>query len=201
MENIRPEDRPKLIALLVAVIVVFGFVGLQIMKAVNPGGSAPTTETVAKAEPAAEAAAPPEEDLIEVPALFASSTLNPFQTVLRDERRQPVAPAAPRPRTISGRYFANDTVPTMPEPVGGDIETGIDGGAPTEPVRPVAPVVKLKGIIYGSQPVAVVEVGGKEYVVRENESIDGGFVVRNIRDRSVQLSFGGTRTNLSLAAE
>jgi hypothetical protein len=179
----KPNETPKLIALIGGLVVVIGFIVWQV---VNVTGPAPKpvatkeTETSSAVQVAAEKPAPsPDEQEIEVPTLFASMSADPFRTVIKTEE---TAPTGSRLTGVAGaRTLAGSTS---------------KAGAP--PVFPVLPGtfgaesvgVRVQGVIVGGDSVAVIRYGEKAFVLHKGGVFGDGMKVLGITESHVTVRKG-----------
>jgi hypothetical protein len=203
VKPIRPEDRNKTFALVGAVVLMFAFLFWRISSTLSqaPSQSAPQSVSlnpanpnspggstlVASTEPARTSAnAPGGDDIIEIPSLFAAATADPFREVLPKE-----APPAPvrRPAVRRGTMHVADR-DFRPVPLGGSLGVQPLPGSVKPETKPETEV-HVQGVIAGSDPVAVVEVGGKSYVVRQGESFGEGMKATRISEQGLTIDDAG----------
>lgn len=201
MQKTKPEDTPKLIALVVAIIAVFAYVIYSFMKG---GGEA----AAATPEKVATASAPSSNQLMGQPfaatdpttmtpggptpdataraeSLIADNTA-PAVVSVRDPFRSPVGgPSAPSGRV--GDQFNPRNIP----PAGGvtpKVGGVIDPGMPMPVQAPPPSEIELKGVISGgSRPMALLRIGNTLLNIYEGQKITKDLVVKKIGVASVSL--------------
>jgi hypothetical protein len=202
MQKTKPEDTPKLIALVVAIIAVFAYVIYSFMK--GSGDSAAVTP-----EKVATASAPSSNQLMGQPfaatdpttmtpggptpdaaaraeSLMADNSAPPVMSV-RDPFRSPVGSAS----APSGRVGDQYSPERIPGPRGGVVsQVGgtIDPGMPMAVQAPPPSELELKGVVSGgSRPMALLRIGNTLLNIYEGQKITKDLVVKKIGVASVQL--------------
>lgn len=187
MTPIRPEDRPKMIALGGGVVLVMVFVVMQVSSALNPpkAPEAPKVETVAATPTPAgvasgslpEAPAPGAGAPIVVATMPMAPQVDPFRQVLPDTGN---TSASRSPGPMGGKFVPlTGPVPGLPQPTLASVEVkpytpGEDGEALG------ADDLQLKGVLAGNQPVAVFSKGDKDVVVRIGENLNADVTLLEI---------------------
>lgn len=210
MQRTKPEDTPKLIALVVAIIAVFAYVIYSFMR----GGG----ETAAAPDKVATASAPSSNQLMGQPfasadpttmtpggptpdaaaraeSLLADNSAPPVVSV-RDPFRSPVAgPAAPSgqvgPAAPSGQVGSQYEPRNIPQPGGGvtsQVGGTIGSGMPMVVPAPPPSEMELKGVVSGgSRPMALLRIGQTLLNIYEGQKITKDLVVKKIGVASIQL--------------
>ncbi len=185
----KPEDRPKVVVLSIAILITVVFIVYTIIRSISPPKAA---VAVARPGPAsATTTAPPRQlnpsDMNESTASIPSATRDPF-TPIRPSilPGQAYASARPSSRVSSAKPFVMNrpTPPTTVQPILPPVT--IQPGLGFNPV----PSLLLKGIITGTPPVAVIQVGDQTFYRRPGESIIGGWTIKRINDSGVFLQSG-----------
>jgi hypothetical protein len=175
MTPIKPEDRPKLIALLAAVFVVFGYGAWQLFKPRGGGQPAPPAgPRIAKLLPAPR---PPQNVPTPTKDIFRPIRPLPGAAPKKQAETPPKAPNRP----AAGRE--DDTPPAgVPPTPDRKKTTEPDVKAPPKPT-PLVPVVpqkrlELVGVVSGKTALAMILVNGREFFVRQGERLDRYHVAR-----------------------
>lgn len=178
MTPIKPEDKPKMIALAGGVLAVAAFGFMQISSAMRPPTPPPAKEEAVAASPET----PPALNtggLPEVPGsgpagpilianVPSAPQVDPFRRVLADNQGR--APErSERPAPMSG------PVPQLPQPTLASVE--IEPYTPGDDGRLGGDDIQLRGVLAGSDPVAVFSRGDKDLVIRPGESITADAVL------------------------
>jgi len=201
MQKTKPEDTPKLIALVVAIIAVFAYVIYSFMKG---GGdtAASTPEKVATAsvpssnqlmgQPFASAdpstmspGGPTPDAAARAESLLADNSAPPVVSV-RDPFRSPVG-AASAPSGRVGEQYAPRNIP-QPRGVATQVGGTIGSGMPMPVEAPPPSELELKGVVSGgSRPMALLRIGNTLLNVYEGQKITKDLVVKKIGIASVSL--------------
>lgn len=215
----RPEDRPKVIALSIAIAFLILYFFFSVVPKVlesgktqapapvtsaphadatppaTPVGSISTGTPVAMATGATGAGRSPSLDA------EANTTGGSFPAAPRDPFQPPV-PTEPAGAPRSGvapvkpaSFHAASIIPTTPLPnIGASIS-----GAGTEPLKvmpappPPLPDVTLKGVMPGNPAVAVLAVAGQTLSLQEGEEMSPGVRITHIAEAGVVLQQGKNR--------
>lgn len=209
MTPTKAEDRSKIIALIAAIAVVFGFGawswwgrGGASPRSSSPEATmaAPTADTAsgASAYPAAVATAGQ-------PVVRSNPNNNPFQPV--DPKIEPAAPGSPARGTLTpprqpdpvvivptplSRPIVNRTPRPPLEPLARQSFPGSVGTLPAPVAPPRETPMELVGVVSGtgtSTAVAMIRAGQQQYLVRVGERIDR-YKVARISSESVVLRRG-----------
>jgi hypothetical protein len=199
------EDRNKMIGLVVAIVLVFGFAGWRIMGATGgaPTPTAPVTASEAAPVASLSATDVDEPDMIDLPPVTLAINTDPFRKILTsnvpmddepDPRKpKPTAQPSGRPGRLSG-------IPPLPFP--GDNSQG-SGVRPME-IPPEATLaadkanLTLSGVIPGKNGSATIAVGSETHVVQVGEKFAGGLVLTSIGNGQVTLQRGTEKITLQL---
>lgn len=188
MSVVRKEDMPKVFKLVGAIVAVFGCAAWRVAGAVSsqapkPPESAPAEEAAKVEVPATTAPEKPKDGEIELPTLFAASTINPFRFI--DPPKSSLSAILPPP--------AGGNVSPLPMPVGGGmIQPLPTPGAESAPLR-------VTGIVSGPNATAVIETDGTAHVVRQGQRLPDGAVVERIGTTEVFLRRRGKTVVLDVA--
>lgn len=192
---IKPEDRPKLIGLIVALlgVIVYVVVALvpRLAAAAAPAAhvdspppaltSASATTTAGQQTTGGDAsAALPDEDNAPVPPAPSRDTFTPPAATV--QRRAPIQPITPIPAPMGPPVMQGG----MPQP-------GITGVGPAQviaPPKPVLPPIELKGVILGDPSVAVIRVNTEIVERQAGEIIAGDLRLAKIADVGITVQDG-----------
>ena len=194
---IKPEERPKLIGLVVALIGVVAYVLLVVVPKIT-----------ASAAPAPRPDGPP--------ALTAASAgtsgaggagSSEASGALPDEDIAPIPPSPKRdtftPPSASGHASPQaqaKPVQTVPHPVGPVLPGG--PGAGLVPVgvapAPVLPPIELKGVILGDPAIAVLSVSGEVVQRQVGDTIAPGLKLESITDAGISVQEGNKRVSITV---
>lgn len=206
--GINPNDRWKVAALVLVIVLVFGY------------GVKATLDRMAQIRssqgaPAAGTGSTPQNMMIASSGGMASSGMAaarlPNPADLEDETgmhgppgRDPFTPAkgqpdpnardqaAPPPRTRTESY------PTQLIPRGQLFGGGFGPSTPAPVAKPEAPAITLKGVLVGSTPMAVVEVNGQIFYKQQGERLPGGLTVGQITEAGIVLKGSGEDQRLQV---
>jgi len=202
LESIKPEDKPKVIGLIVGLVAVLGFVIFRLVSVLgSPAAPTPVVVNPAPTTGAIVAMNTPQESVIDVPKLTVSASFDPFKTVLVDPNRP-----APVPMSGIKNPFQNKDSrtfePPMPHRLPGTMDTGNVGSGTPVTIVPEKGVPILKGIVsYKNNPSVVLSVDNKDVMAGLGQTLPGGFVVVRIREKAVDLRRGTEKLTLSLVSE
>lgn len=178
MTPINPQDRPKVIGLIVASMLMLGFVGKTAVSNFGPKKDVPPpTPAVAPATPPPAAGAPvpaaaPAPVAANDRTLELGGPEDPFRRVLPDPSRGNGAPPArfqaPRPRALSG------SLGVAPLPV---------SGGPGASLPAADPAIRLDGIVSAQDHSAMLTIGDKTDLYRVGDQIAGTFRLIAVSDR------------------
>lgn len=205
--GIRPEDRWKVAALIVAIAAVVGYTVYNVMSRLSPRkgvvppattlAQAPASPGVALTTPSGPSSAtgeatparnPNPADLDVESGAITASGRDPFKppvpTVVVPPAQSP-PPATPPAPSVAARP-PEQALPIWSEQ-GGRIPSGI---GPVFVSPPAAPVVELKGVIPGEPAVAVVNVGGQTVTRQEGEMVADGYFIAKITEAGIVLKRG-----------
>ena len=180
----KPEDNNKVIGLVAGVVGVFGFVIFRTMSALGGSGAeAPPIEGVVKSPngdvkvamggpPAgAAASAGPDVTLIDIKAFAPGSTPNPFHKSVD-------------PGGITANKKGKGNRPGGPSvlPPTGDVIL-VSNETPPEPIT-------VMGVNMGRNPVVVMQVGDKAFVVDKGARFGKGMRVKEVSEKQVIIDDG-----------
>ncbi|HXG24599.1 MAG TPA: hypothetical protein VNJ09_08610 [Chthonomonadales bacterium] len=205
--GIRPEDRWKVAALVVAIVMVVGYTFYNVSSRLSPKQEvAPpaTTSVQAPVGPGVALTTPssPSSDTDEaIPArnpnpadldvesgAITASGRDPFKppvpTVVGPPA-QPPPPTKPPSPSVTARP-SEPMLQIWSEPSG-----RMPGGiGPVLVSPPAAPVIELKGVIPGEPAIAVVNVGGQTVTRQEGEMVAEGYFIAKITEAGIVLKRG-----------
>lgn len=203
MQKTKPEDTPKLIALVVAIIAVFAYVIYSFMK--GSGNSAQASPNTIAAAPSSSSnqlmgqpfasvdpttmtpGGPTPDAAARAESLLADNSAPPVVSV-RDPFRSPVGGAAAAPP--SGRVGSGYAPRNIPQPVGVSSQVGgsVGAGMPMPVAAPPPSELELKGVISGgSRPMALLRIGQTLLNIYEGQKITKDLVVKKIGVASIEL--------------
>lgn len=189
MKPINPQDRPKVIGLSVAMVIVFGLLAKTILGMLGsknpqaqPAPVAPpvvATNTSTPPTGAAPAGATPgttvKPSLTSLNAIEMGGPTDPFRRVLPDPGKFSNQGAAP---SISPSPKGGGLSGAFPNPNGGSVFP-IGPGVQTKAV-PLEPPLKLDGVVSDRENFAMVTVNGKTEMYRAGNKIARLFEVISI---------------------
>ena len=195
----KPEDRPKLIGLLVAIVGVFLYVLITLVPKLTGAQTAPPAApapppalaaasvgtpggNTALTSPSGTASPLPNEESDKVPPAPAHDLFTPPQ----GDKSQPLpgAPEAQPRRPVKAAAAISGPAPTKPA---GLAATPV---APAAPAPPALPPVELKGVILGEPAVAVLSVNGEVVQRQLGDQIAGGLKLVKITEMGIVLQEG-----------
>ena len=180
----KPEDNNKVIGLIVGVVGVFGFVIFRTVSALGGSGAeAPPVDGVVKSPngdvkvamggpPAGATAANIDQATIDVKTFPLGTTPNPFHKDLD-------AGGITKPKGPTGR--GNGGKGTLP-PLTGPIVLAND--------EPPPPPITVMGVNMGRNPVVVMQVGDKAFVVNKGDSFAKTYRVKEVSEKQVVIDDG-----------
>ena len=218
--QMKSEDRPKAIALVVAIIGVFAFIAFRFAGVVRPVAAPPpgfnasldmpSTSTIASGQVVASNTQPKPtgENLHEV---FPGSggftpTGSPFRTPVPVPKGSGGPPPGPRPGGISvptarsperNIEIGGGFGPAQPGGIGGNI--GSTGGPQVD-----VGSFRVKGIIApqnGGEPLAFIQVGERGKGFRIGDEIAPGMKIVGITSTKVSVKIGGSVANFGVGQE
>jgi len=188
---IKPEDRPKLIALSVALVGMTGFIGKTVVGIVSkPQATAAATSSTSPTAVATTSAA---TGLVVAayaePAfepLSYDGPADPFRKIVDvSSRSAPIA--APRMRIVPstyGRGLSGSLPPVSPlPPVGGAIGVPQPNGIEVTPVASAEPSIRLDGVMADDKKTAMVTVDGRTDIINPGQSMSG-YVLERVTDQT-----------------
>jgi type II secretory pathway component PulC len=189
---ISPQDRNKVIGLVTGVVVVFAFAFWRIQSSLAPT-TPPTPPPVVMGGPTpvgGQTTTQTPQQIVEIVLPVSAGRVNPFRTVLSSE-------SVARPANA-------DTVKSVDR--SNDIPTGIDRQIGVRPFNP-GPVPaeaslepRLVGIMGGSKPLAVFQVGGKEEIVKVGEKLSNGYTLETVLGDMVIVDKRGAKLRLNMVS-
>jgi len=211
---IRPEDRPKIILLSLAIVAVMAYIVFTLRSRFVARSAAPTPVAVFVPRPAASSGATEAVTGSESGGVVARRAPNPADVDV--EGSIPPAPARdPFKPPVSTRVTSGSPRPSVPPrasvrpgprpalPVFEYPGSGLprSGDLPPAEVAPPLPAVALKGVITGDPAIAVVEIDGQTFYKQEGESLGHSLSLRKISEAGVviQRSLPRGRKNYILA--
>lgn len=170
--------------------------------AVNSSGQ--TTVVIA---PPPGLAPKPEDDMVDAPTFGPGQTPNPFHKAVVGYSG--LMPAQPIQTPISIGSPPPVRVPRGRRPVrsrgdGGGLSGSFPGlpvpGTGTMEVRPDAEALQVMGVNGGPNPVAVISVGGQQFVVSKGDTFGRGYQLKEISDKQVVIEQNGALHILRVGA-
>jgi len=212
--NVRPEDKPKLIALVVGIIGMLAFVFSRVLGGGQPAQVTTTVATQpAPAPPVASnppAASHPTGTQVtqNAPAIGDVKTLNQDESVPLPFTADPFRPViSTEQKTASTEAHATPTI-TL-KPTGGarmaqsTMSSGLSVLPPmkvnvsAQPIQEVMTEIVLKGTIEQEKSMAILKMGDKTLYLTEGGRLPGGLVVEKVTAEGVVLRNGNRRTTLT----
>lgn len=201
--KIKPEERPKVIALAAAIVLVFCIFGFTVVPRLLPHG--PNGELLHNSAPPVVAATPP--TAAPAPALSpgvpapagatpATGTLAAPSPTATDPFWRPLALSLQPQKTNFAPPRKIVPPPVLTAKPGFAARTGAMKLAPIAP--PPMPEVSLQGIVQDETAMAVLTVGGQAKFMKVGEKLDGGWVLIGIQTASVVLRQGRREVVLNL---
>jgi hypothetical protein len=202
MTSVRPEDKPKLYAMIGACVLVFAMMFMQIRNAINPPRSAAKKEKVVRLTPEKPKDIAQRElnqmaPIQVVSSIAPPSTTDPFREVLPSTDTRTVRPSEDRPARMEG------DIPELP----GASRGGGASFAPVLEARAFTPSkdervgsndLWLKGILTGGSPVAVFTKGDRDIIIRPGESFGGGISLLSVTNLGAVVRFNNKVLELEL---
>jgi hypothetical protein len=207
----KPEDRPKIIVMILAIVALFGYFFVGVLpRILNPNGAAtaqntsasgtpPATAPVATTPAASAPSSPPPAAGATPAAAGGAAPALPYAAAVR------LASEMGPPRATSRDPFAmvnaiaqnEPNRKTVVPPLPGPKITDKDHGRPKPPVPPM-PIaalatepITLAGIMQGGYaPVAVVRIGERTVQKRAGDKLTGGLIIARITDTGILLKRG-----------
>ena len=195
---IKPEDKPKLIGLIVALGGVLAYVLIALVPKLTAGASeAPHNDPPPPALTAASAtasgttgqsgtgeasAALPDEDSAPIPQPPARDSFTPPPAASHAPMAVAAAPTG-KPIAAAAKAWPMGIGPVIP---GGVIAVPITGLPPAAPL----PSIELKGVIVGEQSVAVISVNGEVVERQTGEIIAAGLKLVKISEVGITVQDG-----------
>jgi hypothetical protein len=193
--KMKPEERPKIIALAAAIVLVLCLFGFTVVPRLLPHG--PNGELLSGSA-AASAAAPPVAAASPLPSAappiasaaptIAGGTPTPTPGPANDPFWRPLALSLLQSKQNSVQ--PRKTTPTLPSltqpgfsPASGRLKL-----APIMP--PPLPEVELQGIVQDETAIAVLSVDGQSRFLKTGESLEGGWTLLRIQTSAVVLRQG-----------
>ncbi len=192
----RPEDKPKLIALSVSIVLVIClFCRLVIPRMlINNAVNAPAQQHIAAASVSAVAPAVP---TVEKPNAAAVPTVTSTATPA-DPFWRPLALAMKSPRIEETRVAKPVTAPVPPVDLGTPLHTKPVSVTVAPIAPPPLPDVEFQGTVRDETAMAVLRVGGQTRFMQEGEMLEGGWSLVRIQTNSVLLRQGSREVVLTL---
>ena len=180
----KPEDNNKVIGLVAGVVGVFGFVIFRTMSALGGAGAeAPPVEGVVKSQngdvkvamggpPAGAATGVSDVNIIDIKTFPLGSTPNPFHKggdaggITANKKGKGSRPGGP---------------PILPDPK--DQVLTVPNETPPEPIT-------VMGVNMGRNPVVVMQVGDKAFVVDKGARFGKGLRVKEVSEKQVVIDDG-----------
>ena len=218
--QMKSEDRPKAIALVAAILAVFGFIGYRFASMAKssvppppPGYNAsldmPSTSSIASGQVVASNSAPKPtgENLHEVFA--GTGGFAPSGTPFRMPVGAPKPAGNPPPPGPGGIRVPTAGNPQQDIEIGGGFGPAQPGGLGGEPGSPGGPQVdfggvRVKGIIApqnGGQALAFIQVGDRGKGFRIGDEIAPGMKLVGISSTMVSVKIGGTIAKFGVGQE
>jgi hypothetical protein len=219
MTTMNAADRPKAIALILAIVAVFAFIGFRFISGAKkvapppPGYDAtlavPSTSSIASGQiVAANTTTPAGENLHNV--FSGEGTLEPVSNPFRSPVPAPKGTTGPQntqPPIGGNRYDGPDLQnPNRDITIGGNKPWDVNGqGTSIGDAQPgVATGVLVKGIIRGDDPwdsLAFIEVGGRAKGYRVGQEIAPGMKLVGITSTKVSVKIGANVVKAGVGQE
>ncbi len=174
------DEKQKTIALIVGIVVVFAIVIFRVLGSMSGGGTPPPPEVEVIAAGSggggAAAVAVDNKKQIAVAPIVVPPNRNPFQ------------PAPTAPTTIKITTPSTDKQTQLRGKFGMGAQTPIlpPGGF----LRPDPLVMQVMGVVTGRNPVVVIRVNGKDYVVPKGVTFAKGLVIKQVTAMKVVVAQG-----------
>jgi len=199
------DDRNKMIGLVVAIVLVFGFAGWRIMGA-SGGSPAPVVPvTASQAAPVASLSATnvEETDMIDLPPVTLALNTDPFRQILTSNIPMDDEPDPRKPKPTaqaSGGSGRLNGIPPLPMPGGSGDGSGIRPMEipSNETLAAEKASLTLSGIITGKNGSATIAIGSETHVVQVGEKFGNGLVLTSIGSGQVTLQRGNEKITLKL---
>ncbi|HLJ54547.1 MAG TPA: hypothetical protein VKT77_05860 [Chthonomonadaceae bacterium] len=204
---IKPEDKPKLIGLAVALVCVFGYVLIVLVPKLTAGASpaahtdAPPPLTTAAAQSPAQpgpsangeaSAAIPDDETAPVPPPSRDTFMPPPAGTPQPPPGQQVKAAAPSSSgPVLGPALPAGSAPGAAGP------GGIAPAAVTIQAPPI-PSVELKGVILGNPAVAVLSVNGEVVERQVGDALAYGLRLAKISEEGIIVRVGKRYMNVTV---
>lgn len=198
MTSIKPEDRPKMIGLITAIVVV----GCYFIFVVAPrlSGAQPTPEATPPAPVVSPAAAtvatPPASSQITGSPLAAAPTTSesaeskPPPDAVHDPFTSPAAAASRLP-------IGPLTIVPIGPPTAAALSVVVKALPAPKVIEPI-PAMSLLGVADGDSPVAVFDIGGLTVEKLPGEMVAGGFYLKAVDAEGVLLQKAGRQVRLAV---
>ncbi len=197
--QIPPEERPKIIALSVGIVVVISIFCTIVVPRLMPHGPnggppvastpAPTTGSPTPAPPSPTGISAPAEAAAAIPGQTpAAKATDPFW--------RPLALSLLPPKMTVSTVRKPDSGLTATSTPGFPSSAGHGKLAPIAP--PPLPEVALQGIVLDDTAMAVLSVGGQVRFMKAGEVLEGGWVLFSIQTATVVLRQGSREVVLTL---
>lgn len=205
MKPAAKEDQKKMYALVGGVVIVFGFVGFQLLSSMGILGGAPApvqeaapivmssgldtpSPTTGTAGLVATGLTPGGKVALMDPPAVAPAT--PFRQIAKKVVKQapePIEPVEPLPDVT--RLPSQGPITPLPVTAPGQNGEPIAEGPKVDPP-------KLIGLIDGYHPIAIVLLNGTEWIGRKGSKGPLGWEIEAVNERSVVLRRGETKLTL-----
>lgn len=172
------SDQLKAVLLVAGVVVVFGFIYLQVTGANKPIVPVQTEPVAVMSAGTQAAVAEPQADLIVLNDDQAAIEFNPFRKVVKPVAAPVTSGGVGGPSSVSGGMTvipSGDLNPLSPQV---DI-TALD----RESLAKLP--LEVEGVITGDKPVAVVRIGSESYIMGLGDPVGEGVVIADINESYV----------------
>ncbi|MCX6380707.1 MAG: hypothetical protein NT023_14740 [Armatimonadetes bacterium] len=206
--NVRPEDKPKLIALVVGIIGMIAFVFSRVLGGGQPAQVTTTVATQPASTPPAASLPAGTQVAQNAPAIGDVKALNKDESVPLPFTADPFRPViSTEQKTASTTAHATPTI-TL-KPMGGTrmaqsiMGSGLSVLPPmkvnvsAQPIQEVMTEIVLKGTIEQEKSMAILKMGDKTLYLTEGGRLPGGLVVEKVTAEGVVLRNGNRRTTLT----
>lgn len=213
------DDKKKLLILGALAVVILAVGGFTLMGGQPATPAASTSET--KVDEAngtgtgtevaeetsgtddANGATAPAKQFAGLQAVNDLAPRDPFQAPAGFKTAKAVPPPTPQPTPVKATHTGPKNDPGLkpwnPGPLAGTVP---GGGQPLPQNLPVTPTYKVKGVLMGAKPLAVIEdSNGGQKLVPLGGSIDGDTQVTGIRKGQVTIRHKGKETTLTIEEE
>lgn len=215
--TIRPEDKPKVIMIVVGIVAMNVFVFSRIIGGAkaspapteNKPANAPANPAIANAGGVGKLAALPGGDMKAwnkdetLPLPLASDPFRPVPGTISSVADAEESAPKPKPTPIVRPALPTYTRLPSPRRERGTRTTGIlppmnvtFGGGSTAPKEPM-PDIEVKGVIMDDKAMVVLRVGSQSTYKNKGDRLQGGVIIENVTQDGVTFRIGNERRTLA----